>query len=559
MSGDPGALRTEDCIFRDLDSLARRVVAFQSSNSYPTGSDRIVRFRKGMSNSARAYLERQTSRGLQIPQKVSDSLNEKIRSLENKDLNDIIVLLTAHQPNLFPYPGVTKKIALLLALSKKIEELTNHSKEIVSVFAFADHDFVHNKWVRSAELPAPLRRDGILRYNVKVPQKNLMLPANKIPSPTRETIEQWRTQTSAWEKENLAMAKKFLQSIRGGVGVDSSKDIVSALATNDQDIWSLMEGAYSRAETLAEFSGGLLSALVHESWEEPILFVNFSECFGLLGEEYSWMLENSGEFSKVIQSNEAVMNESGVDSGLAEDVSDLFPVWLKCSCGSKYRLMLEDGGAFGRCVRCGAECSYTSSQLKDLAITNPQLFEPRSIAMPIALSLALRMSCYVGGIGGLGYLMHSRAIAEKFGVPFSPTPVWFVEDRYPSIELLCSAFEVRRLRDTYNDNHVRAKEDAVIPSAESVIQEASSLSSTLERKLSSGDLQRNAVSEKERLLLASMIRSLRTNGCLLDEALNVGIVSTKAQWLEFLSKDGRLYVPIQMRPAFLTGQDGSLV
>ena len=67
------------------------------------------------------------------------------------------LFVSIHQPNLFAYSGVFKKIVLLQSVKdiiEKQEEGKNHNKKIVNFFLIVDHDFIEDFWIRIAQLPS---------------------------------------------------------------------------------------------------------------------------------------------------------------------------------------------------------------------------------------------------------------------------------------------------------------------------------------------------------------------------------------------------------------------
>jgi hypothetical protein len=539
----PSNLNTQNSIFPTIKSLAKLVVEYHSDRQRKNGSY-ILRQRKEIGSFARKF----SAKALALTKSdnaVLSRIESKINSLSQKDPDDIILLMSAHQPNLFPYSGVTRKIALMVALREEIKEITRASKEVVCFYGIADHDFIHNKWIRSAELPAPMRKEGTLRYSVKIPQKDVMLPANKISKPSIETIDSWKSQTRNWLHENATMAQKYVR-LHYLSPTSNSMDLESIVRGNEEDFWRLVYAAYSVSETLGEFNSILLYLIAVEIFEEPILFANFSDCFTIFGDEYSWMLDNAKLFSEIITSSEAKLKSSGIDSGLAEDIGEVFPVWLKCSCGSKYRLAEQSKAIFGKCQRCGSEISYSIQELKELTQKDPELFEPRSITMPIAFAKSTDMSCYIGGIGGLGYLLHTREISDQFQSPLPPTPFWYVDDIYISLELLCSALQVKRLAKLYS---VALPKQIGMDSGK-IDNAASIIISVIESEMSKGALPRNPETQRDKQLLYNIKTSVKSKGCMLDYAINIGLKSNFEQWIQFLRNDGRMQVPVKLESQF---------
>lgn len=169
--------------------------------------------------------------------------------------------------------------------------------------------------------------------------------------------------------------------------------------------------------------------------------------------------------------------------------------------------------------------------------------------MPIAFARAFDMSCYIGGIGGLGYLMHTREISDRFLSPLPPTPFWYVDDWYFSIQLFCSAFQIEKLRSKYaQDTKMEMLTTTRKPG--SVEEYSKSILTLIESKLSKGEIQKGPELERDKQLLSNIATSSQTKSCLIDSTINVGIRSTYSQWLEFLEKDGRLHTAVELKAAF---------
>ena len=71
------------------------------------------------------------------------------------------ILVSIHQPNLFAFAGVFKKIILLQCL-KSIAERRNSTRKFVNLFLIVDHDFMDDFWIRHAQLPSLRHSNGIL-------------------------------------------------------------------------------------------------------------------------------------------------------------------------------------------------------------------------------------------------------------------------------------------------------------------------------------------------------------------------------------------------------------
>lgn len=81
------------------------------------------------------------------------------------------IFVSAHQPDLFAYSGVFKKIVLLQTLKNVIERQEGHNrKEVVNLFVIVDHDFLDETWIRLAELPSVKHLFGRLELRYQLVQ-----------------------------------------------------------------------------------------------------------------------------------------------------------------------------------------------------------------------------------------------------------------------------------------------------------------------------------------------------------------------------------------------------
>ena len=534
-------------IFSGTRQLVRAVSSFDKLRISRADSSRQATVRTAIAE----YAEKFQSKLSRIVDdaRILEEVQSRIDLLKDRDRNwQTLFLMSAHQPNLFAYSGVMRKIILLWFIEQSLRssQIQQEAKsEIVCFYGFADHDFVHNKWVRSAEIDSPIRKDGVLRYSIKIDQNQTYLPTNKIQKPGPELLEKWQAQTEVWISENLSLTKKYLR----GKGGDTSGDGRGGGSLNDtrrafEDFWSLVQKSQQVAENLAEFSSLLLAAVAQEKWKIPMLFANFSDCFKSFSDEYLWLVSNKETFASIVENEEAGMKSQGIDTGLASDIGELSPLWLKCDCGSKYRMEMRGDEVLGRCVRCGADYTIELEKLKRLIADKPERIEPRSIAMPIVFSKAVGMACYVGGIGSLGYLMHSSAISTALNVIFPPTPFWYSEDEFKSIQKLAELAELDRMQKAY----LQERRD---PTGDYLII-ARALEERLADPVKASVAKRPAEVERDKQLLKRILskKGSGTTSCMVDYAVNISLERSAEQWLQFLRNDGRLMTPVHMTCLF---------
>lgn len=519
--------------FENVEQLSDYILDYHSKRDGKE-KERIREVRRIVAGFATSYLEKM---GSALPDKKKQEVLAKIEIMRNSDPDKTIILMSAHQPNLFAYPGVLRKIALLKAVEKQIEKKAK-GMNVICFYGFADHDFVNNKWVRSAEMSAPLKRNGLLRFNIDIDKNDITMPSNTIPKPSSKKLEHWRSQVMDWISENSALAGKYAKQYNLEVAQKSISDVAT---NNFEDFWKYVERADLNATSLADFSSFVMASLVNSALDSPVVFANFSDCYTAFGKEYKWLFSNIEEYSNVIEKNEVVLKNLNINSGLSTDISELLPVWIKCSCGSKYRVSSSPSMTYyGKCLHCDKEVLYTQQELAALIESSPHLFEPRSISMPLAFARAMDISCYVGGIGGLGYLMHSRAISEHLNSPFPPTPFWQVHDNYIGIETLASTWEARRISASYGLSNLEHN-------PQDILKTANVASAELNGRMKDGKIPKTAISERERQLLEQIPQSLKISSCAVGYAINIGIGSTYEQWVTFLNNGGALHSPVNLK------------
>ena len=527
--------RLRNFVFHDLRDLATRTLDYQKDRE-GKDRDRILEARGGIADFSRSYLGRIESG---LPEGMAGKISEQIDALRELGPEETIILMSAHQPNLFAYSGILRKIALLKALEAHLAK-GGTKKRIICFYGIADHDFVNNKWVRSAEMPAPLRKDGVLRFNIDLDKKELFLPTNRIAKPSDEKLAAWRAQVEGWIREDCSLAIKYAKA----ANLESAQRNIQELAKNNfENYWKRVEEAQRSSTNLADFSSFLLATIVNNIFETPVVFANFSDCLPIFGKEYGFLLSRVDEYSDTIRKDEKALEELSMHSGLSEDVGDLLPVWVRCECGSKYRMAASSSTPVkftGKCVRCEREVEYTKEGLMALLDSSPRLFEPRSISIPLTFARAFDMSCYVGGKGGLGYLMHAKAVSERLGMRMPPTPYWHVPDEFVGIETLAAAWEAQRIADAYGLTMPERSHIAVANSAQAASEQ-------MNQRMREGAIPKAAVSERERQLLERIPKSLKTPACAIDYAINIGIDSTYRQWVDFLVKGGGLQDPTKLK------------
>jgi hypothetical protein len=116
------------------------------------------------------------------------NLNEKISLLSDPATQ---ILVSTHQPNLFPYSGVCKKIVLLETLKNTIQKI-DQNKKIINLFIVIDHEFADDRWVRHAQLPSIHHPSGILQLTAPVSKSEKRQLIKNIGKPSSSVLAEWK-------------------------------------------------------------------------------------------------------------------------------------------------------------------------------------------------------------------------------------------------------------------------------------------------------------------------------------------------------------------------------
>jgi hypothetical protein len=487
---------------------------------------------------------------------------EAIKNLEN---GSCLLLMTAHQPNLFAYSGVLRKATLNHVLAEKLFERLRIP--IVSFFGVANQDFTDDRWVRSALLPDVERRNGLLELRFDMPEK-LML--NKVAKPSRKILENWRKEIENWMGRKLGSIKRDC----GSFGFQFSNENDN-LAGSFEDFWALVKDAYERAEKYADFNAFIISKIMNEVWGYGTLFSRFSECQQLFESEFCFLLSKFDEYSRYVK--EATMSTTVLNRGVHEEEFKTIPFWYHCDCGSKAKLKAEysDGSLIGQgqCIRCGKEYWFDLGSKREPQISElVSKISARSLSMPLVFFRGLGVGCYVGGVGGTGYLKQAQFVASHLNIPFSPVVVWRPKDAYFGVGQLDALMLFRKLSGTFNFSQHTQVEDSLRGKVAEVQRSIDELeaqkrqlgadySGRREEKiqnLKSLSMRQNEVRREANFsmlmrnlgLLENVADVMDLYPCIVDYAVNVGLKETSEQWIAFLRSNGSLSSNISLKTRF---------
>jgi hypothetical protein len=488
-------------------------------------------------------------------------IKERIAALTEADS---ILLMTAHQPNLFPYSGVLRKSTLLFVLAKRLE--AKLKVPVVSFYGIADHDFSDDRWVRSFQLPASARKDGVLEIKMDLPNKMMLY---KVPKPSFGTIQRMQAEIQKWFDDSII-------SVRNLLGEKSPSFCMPAeMVSNLKEFWDLVVECYRLSGSYAEFNSFLGSKIVNDSWGYDTIFARLSDCLPTFNDETVFFLKQFDEYSKALREAINEYDVEGVNGGVSSSEPEFAPFWYHCDCGSKARMSMEHKGealfSEGSCLGCG-RTYHLEFNVADPSLSNdaPRIF-PRSIPMILTFFKGLLPSCYVGGVGGITYLKEAQHVARSLGIPLPPLTVWRPHDRYLGIAQMEALLQFRRMLDylgTQDFSSTKSSLESRISENRKKFEELQESKRKIFKELEkdpanialkeqlkmiySSQMNENKASNfhvisRDLVILTNIPNTLRLVPSILDYVVNVGSKETSEQWIQFLMGVGDLSSDLSLK------------
>jgi hypothetical protein len=507
----------------------------------------------------RSHAERLAPETLETRQRLSDwvrkfhhesgTLTSQVEeALERLRTEKCLLLMTAHQPNLFAYSGVLRKATFNHVLAQRLSRSLR--VPVVNFFGFADQDFTDDRWVRCALLPDMERREGTLELRAVLPEKVML---NKISRPPRAVLDKWGEDIHDWVHRRT----KAVKGLARDLGVQLGPLPTSEYSENLKEFWGLVVDAHDRAGTYADFNAFVMSRVINDTWRYDTLFCRFSECQRIFEQEFSLLTRDFRKYSQALR--DAIAISQSEEKGVLGDEYLTIPVWYHCDCGSKARLAateIEDRiMGRGRCLRCAREYEIDFSENSEIW-TDLERVSARALTMPLVFFDGLDVTCYVGGIGGRVYLDQAKLVAERMEMAFPPIAIWRPRDRYLGLGQLEALLTLRRIlgtRDARQSDQVeiglREKLTKIqgeiegLESCKKKVADSELEQSQRVEKIKALSEQQNALRRSSNLALISRELRLIENAkraldlypCMVDYAINIGLRSVLEQWETFLN------------------------
>jgi hypothetical protein len=470
------------------------------------------------------------------------TLNEKIiNQIDALSDERLKIIVGIHQPNLFAFSGVFKKIVLL-------ESLANHSKRenhtIVPLFLIVDHDFMDDKWMHVAKLPSIRNATGVLDLRYPINDSKRWKISSMTDSPTRSLINYWENQIYNWIKNNK----------------DLSKSEVKALYDRFQKFWNIVEEAFLLADNYSEFNSIIMSKIVNNFWKYKTLFVNLSDLSRVFHRGYNFLLSENESYLRSLEKSETYFRERGIYTGVSANLNKHSPLWLHCDCGSKAsaKVSTKDNGEIvliGKCISCKKNLSLSIGTIGKVSVPENKInmVSPRAIPILLLLSRELAISGYISGTGGsIGYTIVGKRVFDELQIKLPPMMLWAGNDVFTGIaqreaskyleENNISNMSEFFIDINYKNDELRKKIEPLISRRNEIYKNKEQLQDLLnnlfyykheQRKIK--DVIKNVQKSKNALKLKS---------CIIDYAVNMEMEQIEHAWSHNLVNNNDLTKPV---------------
>ena len=453
------------------------------------------------------------------------------------------LLVSIHQPNLFAYGGVYKKIVLLETL-KGLAESKKPNSKLVNLFLIVDHDFLDDIWMRTAQLPSIRNKGGVLEIRTPVSNTKRWQMVCNTPPPHKQILESWRKQLKLWIKN--AATNNFDKSV---------------LLRNFEGLWTDVEGAFIRSKSYSDFNAFFQSRVVNGIWGYKTLFVRLSDISPVFDKGFEFLLSSYDKYSRAVEKAEKYFLERNISTGVSSTAYLNAPVWIHCKCGSKASAKVREDKlgilVRGKCMSCKSDLQIDFENTKELKLSKEVIHKvsPRAIPILLLLSKELGIGCYASGTGGsVGYTIVGSLIFKELSIKMPLTVVWPADDMYVGLGQ-SEALEYLQLRQRSDVidylRTLRAEDFAMSREIRPMLEERNLLVS--EGQPIDEILSKLFKLKERQRKIHSMIKvvekvrnSLQIKPCFLDYGINFGVKKTEANWRDNLIKNNNLMLPLHL-------------
>jgi hypothetical protein len=469
---------------------------------------------------------------------LTSNVKNQIDLLDDENLKIVVAI---HQPNLFAFSGVFKKIVLLETISKYLE---NSRHSILPLFLIIDHDFMDDSWVHVAKLPSVRNTSGILDLRYPMNNSKRWKIICKTNPPTHSLVSYWENQIYTWIRKDKTLSKEDRRR----------------LFNNIEKFWNIVEDSLSDSSNYSEFNSHIMSKMVNNAWRYKTLFVNLSELCSTFKKGYNFLISNNDSYIKSLERSEAFFRNHGIRKGISSNSSKYSPLWLHCSCGSKgYSVLskkhIEEVKLIGKCISCKKRLELRVGPQNNIDIPSNRLSEvsPRAIPILLLLSRELNISGYITGTGGsLGYTIIGKSVFDDLKIKMPLLLLWASKDLYKGFAQkeamrMLEENDVKDISTFLND--LNNKNSAYQNKIKPLISKRNYMYKDEGRM--SGILKELLYYKNEQRILKNMIKNveksknaLTLNPCVIDYIANFGLESISNKWSNGLIKNNDFTSPI---------------
>ncbi len=477
---------------------------------------------------------------------LNPNIQDSIELLNNPSTE---IFVSIHQPNLFSYSGVFKKIVLLEALKNTIQNKIS-SKKIINLFLIVDHDFMNEIWVRVAQIPSVNHTSGILEIRLPVDNSKRWQLICNMPLFSRTILDKWKKEINSWIKNSSSSLTPVIDK--------------SIFLNNFEQFWEEIECSYSKAKSYADFNTFLMSLIVNKIWNYETLFVRLSEISSIFEDGFKFLISNYNRYSQALRKNEIIFSDQGIGTGVSSNSYLNSPLWLHCKCGSKASTKLQRNQQglsilTGSCMSCkkDLEVSLGNNNNNDLNFSNDTIenLSPRAIPILLLLVRELGMNCYASGIAGITYITVGTTVFRELSIDLPLVLVWPSKDIYYGIGQtealktinLSNEDDINQYLNLLNEKNFEF-ENKIKPFLEEKERKKNNqeeISPQINHYIYNlKEEQRNI---RQKIKLTEKVKNaIHIKPCFIDYAVNFGIKNTERQWYTNLLKNDNLATPIHM-------------
>lgn len=476
---------------------------------------------------------------------LNPNIQDSIELLKNPSTE---IFVSIHQPNLFSYSGVFKKIVLLEALKNTIQNKIS-SKKIINLFLIVDHDFMDEIWVRVAQIPSVNHTSGILEIRLPVDNSKRWQLICNMPLFSRTILDKWKKEINSWIKNSSSSLTPVFDK--------------SIFLNNFEQFWEEIECSYSKAKSYADFNTFLMSLIVNKIWNYETLFVRLSEISSIFEDGFKFLISNYNRYSQALRKNEIIFSDQGIGTGVSSNSYLNSPLWLHCKCGSKASTKLQRNQQglsilTGSCMSCKKDLEVSlGNNNNDLNFSNDTIenLSPRAIPILLLLVRELGMKCYASGIAGITYITVGTTVFRELSIDLPLVLVWPSKDIYYGIGQtealktinLSNEDDINQYLNLLNEKNFEF-ENKIKPFLEEKERKKNNheeISPQINHQIYNlKEEQRNI---RQKIKLTEKVKNaIHIKPCFIDYAVNFGIKNTERQWYTNLLKNDNLATPIHM-------------